>query len=435
MAKKGESLVPSWFKLDNAATIYPAAKTRVWSNVYRLSVVLTEDVDPEALRQTVKDVYHRFPTYFVQLRTGVFWNYLERVSDLDIVEEESYYPCEPIETSQNDKPLFRLYYYKRRISLEAFHAVADGGSAITMFKTVICRYFEIVKGIKLENVPGTLNLNESPTPEEWEDSFQKLYKPVKGMGVSEDKSYQYEPETLPNFYRVIFGFTPVEDLKKAGKKYNLNITEYVVAALLYALYQNAEKPLKKRIKLSVPIGLRGVFPTRTMRNFSLFTNVGFEENKNGETDMQYIADCIRGQIKSGAEKEKLQHSLSQNVGTQRNPILRAVPMVLKKPVLKIGYNRGQQNYVCSVSNLGVIKFPDEIQPFVDRFDVLLGGTPDRYIACGLVSDGTYMNISFTGAAKETPVERDFFRILTSDGLRVRIESNITKPFKAEKKEG
>jgi len=34
-----------WLRLDNAAKIYPAARRRTWSNVFRLSATLKEPVD------------------------------------------------------------------------------------------------------------------------------------------------------------------------------------------------------------------------------------------------------------------------------------------------------------------------------------------------------------------------------------------------------
>ena len=37
----------NWFKLDNAAKIFPGQNSRSWSNVFRLSVELKEEVDPE----------------------------------------------------------------------------------------------------------------------------------------------------------------------------------------------------------------------------------------------------------------------------------------------------------------------------------------------------------------------------------------------------
>lgn len=39
-----------WLKLDNAAKIYPAARRKNWSNLFRQSVTLTEEVDTHVLQ-------------------------------------------------------------------------------------------------------------------------------------------------------------------------------------------------------------------------------------------------------------------------------------------------------------------------------------------------------------------------------------------------
>ena len=40
---------PAWEKLDNTALLFPVIANEGMSSVYRLSVSLTEDVDPELL--------------------------------------------------------------------------------------------------------------------------------------------------------------------------------------------------------------------------------------------------------------------------------------------------------------------------------------------------------------------------------------------------
>ena len=51
-----------WYKLDLSATVYPTLQRRDFSSVYRLSVVLKEDVDPQVLQQAVDLTSPRFPT-------------------------------------------------------------------------------------------------------------------------------------------------------------------------------------------------------------------------------------------------------------------------------------------------------------------------------------------------------------------------------------
>lgn len=66
-----------WYKLDLSATVYPTLQRRDFSSVYRLSVLLKEEIDPVLLQQALDRTLPRFPTYKVAIRKGLFWRYLE----------------------------------------------------------------------------------------------------------------------------------------------------------------------------------------------------------------------------------------------------------------------------------------------------------------------------------------------------------------------
>ena len=68
-----------WMKLDNAAKIYPAARRRNWSNIFRLSITLDEDIDPVVLQAALDVTIKRFPSLAVRVRTGLVWYYLEEI--------------------------------------------------------------------------------------------------------------------------------------------------------------------------------------------------------------------------------------------------------------------------------------------------------------------------------------------------------------------
>ena len=51
-----------WMRLDNAAKIYPAARRRSWSSLFRLSATLNEDVDKSVLENALKVTIKRFPS-------------------------------------------------------------------------------------------------------------------------------------------------------------------------------------------------------------------------------------------------------------------------------------------------------------------------------------------------------------------------------------
>ena len=89
-AKEARTL--RWVRLDNAAKIYPAARRRNWSNVFRQSVTLKEAVDVHTLQSALDKTVARFPSIAARLRRGVFWYYLQQVEKAPEIKEEYSYP-------------------------------------------------------------------------------------------------------------------------------------------------------------------------------------------------------------------------------------------------------------------------------------------------------------------------------------------------------
>ena len=117
-----------WDKLDNTAHLFPSIAGENMTNVYRISVTLKEDIQKEYLQQALDMVLPKFDGFNVRLRTGVFWYYFEENGKkAPRVTEETMFPCRFIQPNRNHNYLFRVTYYKKRINLEVFHVLTDGG--------------------------------------------------------------------------------------------------------------------------------------------------------------------------------------------------------------------------------------------------------------------------------------------------------------------
>ncbi len=412
----------SWYELDNAATIYPYSADREWICGYRIGFVMKEDVDPEILRQAVKDIMPRFPSYFVQLRFGYFWPYLETTDVPPIVEEEHIHPVLPTPRSYNEGPALKIIYYKRRLCIEAFHGIADGGATITVLKALTAQYLRL-KGVEIPESDLILDINEEPKIEEVRDNFKFFYdKSKKAPGKKEDFSYQHTVNTVHNYNRLFEGLVPVEDIKAYCKPRDITITDFLTAVFMYSLYQNAPTDNKLPIKISVPVSLRPIFGVNSMRNFSLFTNIGAPLKNDKSTTVEEIIESIRGKIKEGTEKEVLEQNITANVSLATNPVVRVLPNGLKKHVLKLGYKNGQKKFACTLSNLGVCKMPPEMKEHIDRMSVFLGG-PRSCVGCAINSIDDKLNICFNVASKQTDAVRTFYKTLADLGMRVHVESS------------
>ena len=420
-----------WFKFDNAATIYPASRTRNWSNTYRMGFVMKEDIDPVLLQQAVDEVYPYAKYFFSHASHGLFWDYLERTENTKIVAEQSSYPCRPFDIFDVTRPAIRILYYKRRLCLEIFHGIGDGFSGLMLIKTIAAKYL-MLKGFEIPNNGEFISLDTGIAPKELEDNYKKNYKPVQNANRAEANAYQVKAKKIPNYFRVVQGITPVSDLKKLASEKGLTITDYLLTVYLYVLYLNAPKPYKKEIKVSVPISLRPIFKEKSLRNFSLFTNIGFLPSETKSTGFDDIAEMIKGKLKEGSQKEELLKAISLNVGAADSPFIRFMPIAVKTQILKFAFKYvGQGKITSSMTNLGVANIPPEMKPHIDRVEALLGGTPSKRISCAIISDGHTLTISFTGDNKNVNIQRDFFRYIAEQGARVRIECNCKESWEEQ----
>lgn len=73
--KKRQSPKTPWYRLDLSAIVYPTLQRRNFSSVYRISVLLKEQVDPKLLQKAVDLTLPRFPTFKVAMRSsGDIWS-------------------------------------------------------------------------------------------------------------------------------------------------------------------------------------------------------------------------------------------------------------------------------------------------------------------------------------------------------------------------
>ena len=122
MAEKGHR----WRRLDNTAKIFPVIANEGMSQVFRISAVMKEEVQPEILQKALEDILPHIREFRVKLRRGLFWYYFEENDRIPQVQRESTYPCRYLDPHGSQRFLFRVTYFKCRINLEVFHALTDG---------------------------------------------------------------------------------------------------------------------------------------------------------------------------------------------------------------------------------------------------------------------------------------------------------------------
>lgn len=413
-----------WFKLDNAAKIYPAARSSRWNAVFRMAVVMKEEVRPDILQQALDDVIDRFPTFRVTLKKGFFWYYFQFINEKPKIQEEKNYPCSMMPLSGRGY-VFRVLYHSHRISVEVFHSITDGTGNITFLKTLVTRYCELCSA-KIEDYGDILHFEDDPTPEEVEDSFARYMDKSKGtLPRAEAKAYQIKCQREKRgVLNVTQGSMPFEQLHKAAKSFGCTVNTYLSAVLAYAVLnrQLYEKRAKKRpVRIQVPINLRRIFPSVTLRNFAGYYNTTIQPV---EQTFEEIVKELDTQLKEKITPEYCQKFINSNVSLEKNPIIRVAPRFLKTLFMNMSfYMVGENLMSCTFSNIGNVVTPKELYDYIDRFEFVIG--PQKYMnhvmTCASYN-GTSV-VSFSRTAKDPILERDFFAVLEKHGIDVCVNSN------------
>ena len=64
---------PDWYRLDNAAKIFPPTVHGADTAVFRLTCELTQTVEPAVLQAALDRTVEQYPNLRTVLRRGVFW--------------------------------------------------------------------------------------------------------------------------------------------------------------------------------------------------------------------------------------------------------------------------------------------------------------------------------------------------------------------------
>ena len=385
-----------WYRLDNAALIFPAIIRKNWNNVFRVSATLKEPVDPEILDQAIADLKPRFPTYFVRLRRGFFWYYLETITDAPKAQKDFAYPLTHMTRRELKTCCVRFLYYENRIAVEVFHSVTDGTGGLILLKNLTAQYLRLKYGVTIPPEGHVVDMEESPRKEETRDCFLSCGAD-RGLSRAEDTAYRLSgtPET-GRFRYITTGIMPADILKEKAHEQGVTVTAYLATILAEAVdqRQKAEGRTGRKarpVKITIPVNLRRTFGMDTFRNFTLAVNIGFDPRLGEYTHEQICA--LMG------------HQLAAETIPQR--------------MAGSGENKGCLN----LSNMGVVTVPKAMEPMVQRFDFVIGVQYTYPNNCSVVTYDGKTYVSMIRGIRESELERLVFSRLVELGVPVEIESN------------
>ncbi len=412
-----------WDKLDNTALIFPVVAGEGMTNTYRISVELSEEINPELLQKALDMVLPKFNVFNVRLRMGIFWYYFEENNKpAPRVDEESLFPCRFIQQNKNNSYLFHVSYYKCRINLEVFHVLTDGMGGMNFIRELTYQYLRLahpeLKGEAEDKLSDVTSLNR-------EDSFEKNFKTKTRKSHHTDPAYLIKLRKLDEGeFGVMHGLINIPELKAVTKRYGVSINEYLVAVFAWSTYVQClhKAPSKKPIRIAVPVNLRPYFNSNTSKNFFTIVSADFHPTEE-EYTFEQVLESIKTSLKEQIQKEHLEDLFSYGVSTQKNKLLRLIPLPIKNLAMRIAYNKAALAHTTTITNVGFVQVEPIYEPYIKMFRSFIAMSKGQSLKGTINSYQDTLVFTFSSVFSDTSIQREFFRKIAADGVTVKIETN------------
>lgn len=409
----------AWFPLDDAAKVYPLSMGEKDMAMFRLSVYLKEDVVPEMLQMALNFTMKRFPGFATTLKKGFFWHYLDTAKRRFCAEKEKDIPCRPLNVSASGSQSFRVLYYQNRMSVEFFHVLTDGTGGTEFLKVLLGEYLRLL-GVDFTPGDEMLDVQDTADVREMENAFRGVPNERRSSGFVDKPALQMNG-SLSNIHpcQILHLKMDASTLRKAAKSYNATVTEYLLAVMFLA-GKAATDELSGQCAIQVPVNMRKFYPSPTLRNFSMYCGIRLEIGEI--TTIGAIMDDIHNQLQEKASKQAMSEMLTATKKLVSS--VRYVPMFIKQPVAKVIYNfLGDKIFSNTLSNLGIVKLPEEFYPYVDSMDFVLGTAMTNRAECSLVTVGNVATFSISKLTTDPSFEEKMESLLRRDGIALTIEGS------------
>ena len=420
----------SWLPLDNAAKIYPAVRSQEHTTVFRISAILQERIKISSLLKAIRIIEARFLYFKVSLKKGFFWYYLECVdrSIEPMVDDKG--PCRAFNNSLNGNPfLFRIIIIHNRISVEFSHILTDGAGALVFFKALLRAYFKERDAPSLST--PDFQVNSPVSDEEIEDAYNQYFKANIPPVIRYTKAFHlpFKLAVKPRF-KVLVAQLSLNDIKLKARERDISITDYLIASYLLVLQEiHNELPRfsrlgkRKILRVEVPVNLRKIYPTSSMRNFSLFVLPEIDL-RLGHYTFDEIIKIVHHKMKLETDEKLINKIIARNVGSERNLLVRGIPLFFKNLILRHKYySQGANQYSGVMTNLGKIELPADLMDKIGYF-VFIPPPPNKKlkINCGVIGFKDKLVISFGNITDSNDLEKKFFRFLAGEGIHVKLKT-------------
>lgn len=399
-----------WYKLDAFAKTYSSIISEGRTTCFRLSVVLKEEIDKKILSKAAENLLEKYDFFNVELKKGMFWNYLQQKNVKFSVSKEVTYPCTYIKKST---PL-RILYFKKKISIEIAHFLSDGVGALDFLKDLVREYLNIKYSLDIEL--------SNPKKLSYENLYEMYLKKVsKEVTIKKAFHFPYKAREKGQYF-ITTGEMDLEELKKLAQKNNTSVGKYLLS-VYFKVIIDTFKVSKDSIVIGVPVDLRRIFNNDTNRNFFINITPSIDPTL-GDYSLDEIIKYVNTYFNLKINQKEFYKSIYKALKPSRNKLIVLVPYIVKRLFLPFIFDYyGERGYTSGFSNLGNFELEDEYEKYIEKVEFIPPPSKRCKAKIGVMGFNGKVYLTFGNLSSNNDLEKAYFRYLRKSGIRIKITSN------------
>lgn len=390
------------YELDHATSVFAYGYSEMRKSNIRLTVTVNQEIDSKILQISSDQIVKKYPDFFVYIvetRSNIKLAPLEELPK--VLEDHSNF----LNMSWKDmkKKAVNIFYTKHTVTLEYFHGISDANGGFFILKELINHYFGLVN-------QKELSFDGSQNQYDFQNAYESMIssKKIKKIKYSQMKTTFFinSPQDVRRLKKTTYE-VDLTEIKNLATNHKVTVTQLLAAIQIEALNRikkNNDSKRSNRIKLSIPVNLRNYYKSSTLRNFVWNIDVApvVSDEKNNICD---LAQDIHLDMNKKLNRYYLEDFISPTVKLASLKIVRRLPIRIKKLFIKTSLNYLGQKTTMTMSNLGIKKFPIEIEGEIKDITMMFSPKPKSAYSCGIVSYNNKLSITYVRALNTPVLER------------------------------
>ncbi|MFR0733176.1 MAG: hypothetical protein ACLSHU_02240 [Oscillospiraceae bacterium] len=185
------------------------------------------------------------------------------------------------------------------------------------------------------------------------------------MSRREENAFRIQgPREQDGFLHLTVATVSSEALRTLAKAHGVTITAFLAAVMLQAIMELRPRRSRRWAKVTIPVDLRRLFESRTLRNFALTVNAGVDPSA-GRIQPGRAVLSGSGSARQRRLPQQMAARVAANVNPEQALMMKVAPLPLKNLAMRLVYRTvGECKGTLNISNLGLTRLPRELAPHV-----------------------------------------------------------------------